>query len=152
MLTSTDPKIVALLQAWQNNVRADGSDNFQTIAQDGRKYIFLNHTTSMSNVSGHFAVDRETEQVYSILSWGKPNFKKPRGTVEFLTEFLNNETKHKREYMQTWWYDLHHTSRTCPSCGKDLEFAFGCLSHRTPADFAACGWVVPTPKRQRMVA
>jgi hypothetical protein len=59
--------------------------------------------------SGHFLVDRKTEQVYSIKGYGVPNLKKPRGTVEFLTQFINNLTTEGKEYTHTYWYALHPT-------------------------------------------
>lgn len=115
MLNASDSKIKRLLAAWhENEVKtnrvgtADPQkfyDQFhQKSAKDRKKFIALD-----MGGSGHFLVDRLTEQVYSIKGYGVPNLKKPRGTVDFLTQFIKAETEAGREYMHTWWYDLHPT-------------------------------------------
>lgn len=113
MLDATDTKIQRLLEAWDKNQKTVGSlkDAFEITkshyvksAKQKTKYICLD-----DGDSGHFIVNRDTEQVYSIKGYGVPNLKKPRGTVEFLTSFINQCTADGKEYMHTYWYALHPT-------------------------------------------
>lgn len=106
-----DEKLTALLEAWHENEKLGFQQRGLTaISPDtkhwhtGSKYIRLDN-----GGSGHFMVNRETEQVYSIKGYGVPNLKKPRGTVEFLTKFIKAETAAGREYTHRYWYALHPT-------------------------------------------
>jgi hypothetical protein len=85
-------------------------------AKDRTKFIALDYGTS-----GHFLVDRKTEQVYSIKGYGVANLKKPRGTVEFLTKFINTLTEQGKEYMSTYWYKLHVTDKDLGVFCKEVD-------------------------------
>jgi hypothetical protein len=113
MLSANDEKIQRLLTVWYENMIKVGNlkdshpstkEHYKTVAKDRTKFIALDY-----GGSGHFLVDRKTEQVYSIKGYGVPNLKKPRGTVEFLTQFIGNLTTEGKEYMHTYWYALHPT-------------------------------------------
>lgn len=122
MLTTDSPKIIALLAAWHDNERACGfykehpeqADLYHAKhAHEGSRYLRLN-----TGSSGHFMVDRKTEMVYSIKGAGVPNLKKPRGTVEFLTQFITFCTTKGVYYQQAFWYDLHEINLVCDKCGR----------------------------------
>lgn len=111
MLNANDPKITALLEAWHRNqvevgtlkgMRPETMAAYQKHAEQRSKFIALDNGSA-----GHFLVDRTTEQVYSIKGYGQVNLKKPRGTVEFLTNFINKCTAEGKEYTHTFWYALH---------------------------------------------
>lgn len=76
------------------------------VVEGGSKYLRLN-----MGGSGHFMVNRETEMVYSIKAYGVPNLKKPRGTVDYLTGFVQECTRQGKGYIQQFWYDLHHIEK-----------------------------------------
>lgn len=111
MLNANDQKVTLLLEAWHKNQELDFRQcHYTNITPDqkhvheGSKYLRLDN-----GGSGHFMVNRQTEQVYSIKGYGVPNLKKPRGTVEFLTAFIQTETLAGREYTHKYWYTLHQT-------------------------------------------
>lgn len=112
ILEEGDAKITALLDALHKNHCEVGSlkgvpsihQQYKPYTKERRNWIHIDE-----NGSGMFLVDRKTEQVYSILAYGRPNKKKPRGTVEFLTRFINECTDKGQEYRQTYWYKLHPT-------------------------------------------
>lgn len=114
MLNATDKKIQDLLDAWHENEATVGfpQRGLTNIVPDakhvheGSKYLRLDN-----GGSGHFMVNRETEEVYSIKGYGVPNLKKPRGTVEFLTQFIKDMTAQGREYTHAFWYALHPTQK-----------------------------------------
>lgn len=112
-LNADDPKINALLEAWDKNNQLKKHNMFYQ-AKARTKYIVLTYGyySQDPGASTHFMVDRETQEVYSVLSWRAPNLKKPRGTVEFLTNFINKLTAEGKEYMHTYWYALHPTRDT----------------------------------------
>jgi hypothetical protein len=113
MLNATDEKVVKFLATWKENMGKVGMyqddpellDEKAPVAVQKQKYILLNSREGV----GHFLVDRDTEVVYSIKGYGVINRKKSRGTIEFLTRFIANETASGREYTHKWWYDLHPT-------------------------------------------
>jgi hypothetical protein len=113
MLNADDQKIQDLLKAWQTNQVTVGrlkdmpkalldSHTYTAIAKQRTKFIALD-----MGGSGHFLVDRKTERVYSIKAYGVPNLKKDRGTVEYLTKFINDLTAQGKEYTHNFWYSLH---------------------------------------------
>lgn len=115
MLNATDVKIEQLMKAWHENQTQVGNlkglheavtSSYTKKAIDRTKFIALN-----MGGSGHFLVDRKTEMVYSIKGYGIPNLKKPRGTVEFLTEFIRHLTALGKEYTFAYWYDMHRITK-----------------------------------------
>lgn len=113
MLSAKDSKIQRLLEAWKKNelqcgLSKDSStkDKYVCTAKDRTKYIALDYGYTTAT-SGHFLVDRKTERVYSIKGYGVPNLKKDRGTVEYLTCFINKLTTEGKAYQHPYWYLLH---------------------------------------------
>jgi hypothetical protein len=109
MYNANDQSVKDLLAAWeQNDLQfcfkgdAELAKYAAKHAHDGTKYIRLDRGTS-----GHLMVNRETGMVYSIKGYGVPNLKKPRGTVERLTRFIQECTEKGLGYTHGYWYRLH---------------------------------------------
>ena len=113
-LKATDDRIIHLMKALEENnikitLKGDPYNFNETMhklnAQQRTKYIAINY-----GGSGSLMVDRQTEAVYSIKGYGVPNLKKFRGTVEYLTKFVQACTLNGVGYRHKYWYDLHPTS------------------------------------------
>lgn len=105
LLKANDEIVQQFLYAWYKNATQCGHGLDTPRAEDGRTFIQLFHGSS-----SHFMIDRRTEIVYSVSAYGQVNRKKPRGTVEFLTNLINKMTEKGEEYMHTYWYKLHPTN------------------------------------------
>jgi hypothetical protein len=75
-----DPRVNEFLGLWHENGRRYfessysrldyDSDTYSKFARDRRKYIALDQGTS-----GVFLVDKQTEEVYTISGYGRPNWR-----------------------------------------------------------------------------
>ena len=112
MLNLDDTKILALMEAYTENIKAtkdkSNHDYYIPRVEQGSKYLRFDygHATSPGHNSGHWMINRETEQVYAIKGYGVPNLKKPHGTVDQMIANLKLATERHIDYMHTYWYAI----------------------------------------------
>jgi len=95
-----DPRVVAFLDAWHENGRADFEQKYQNLDYDRdyaktakarRKYICLDCGTS-----GVMMVERETGRVYGIKAYGVIHRGHPCGQIEEVTASYRQATAENR--------------------------------------------------------